>query len=152
MARQLTISEIATPAPEEDFQSAATSTFDQWVASARRLQELRQREETLFTRLNHPSPNDLQPKGVMRRPYHQLFEKLINWLSGRDHALLTELDAFRVEHMVTDYALLTELNAINIEHMAALELRIEQATEIDQHRRAEERLRLLELLTDYEYR
>jgi len=135
MARQLTLSEFATPAPDENPQKAIASTFDQWVASAQRLQEFRQREEALFARL-YPRSCDLQPKGVIRRLNQLLLEQLINRLLGRDHALLAEL------------------NAVYIEHIATLERRIEQAAEIDQqqYRRAEERLRLLELLTEYEHR
>jgi len=136
MARQLALSEFATPGPDKDLQRSIASTFDQWGASARRLQELRQREEALFTLLYPRSPHDLQPKSVIRRLNQLLFKPLTNWLLGHDHALLSEL------------------NAVHIEHMATLERRIEQAAEIDQwhYRRAEERLRLLELLTDYEQR
>ena len=90
----------------------------------------------MFTLLYPRSPHDLQPKSVIRRLNQLLFKPLTNWLLGHDHALLSEL------------------NAVHIEHMATLERRIEQAAEIDQwhYRRAEERLRLLELLTDYEQR
>lgn len=90
-----------------------------------RLDSLRQREHDLLTRIYFKSPSSVDPEPALRRLFRWLVLRPLSFLVGREHLLLAELNTVHVARL--DWAGL---------HADLLE----------------RRLRLLELLTDYDHR
>lgn len=114
----------------EDNRFETVSAIDQSNV-ARTLKSLQQREHHLLTRIFFRSPFTLHAESRMSRLWRLLVLRPFSFLIGRD------------------YLLLSELNAIHVARLDSIEA-LERVQE-EQIAHLERRLRVLEMLADYEY-
>lgn len=101
---------------------------DEWQAAAQKLRALQQQEYDLMKRIYFIDPVQTRSESAAHRLFRLLVLRPLSFLSGREHLLLARL------------------NSVHVLRMDAHEVRMD---EIDQVYRS--RLKLLELLTDYDY-
>ena len=143
----LDLPSMAEPSPSPELEYAI-----------RQLELLEQREQDLLTRLYFRSPADDRPERRLRRWFRLLARRPLSFLAGRDHLLLMELTAVHA-------ARLDQMNQIYRTRLDQFTIKIAQLHQLygdrtkqnrllfDYHReRLERRLKLLEALTDYDYR
>lgn len=102
-----------------------------WKANALRLQEIDQREFELLTSIYFRDPTDSMPGDAFHRLYRLLFKRLPSLVTGREATLRAELN--------NNYR----------ERINQLKNRIELVELMRQQ--TDERLKLLELITEYDY-
>lgn len=138
-ARELTLSAVSGNFPDEIFEgkpSGAESFFGSWQEVSRQFQDFRQREQDLLYRIYFRSPADPDPEPSLHRISRLVFKRLPNLLTGREHLLLAELNALHVARME------------QIEQaLIRLYLQMDQLNS-----QMLERLKLLEILMEYDYR
>lgn len=123
VARRLIQGELFEPASE---------LSEAWQAANERAKALRQREHDLLTRIYFKAPADDRPESALKRWFRLLVLRPLSFLIGRDYLLLAELNTVHVARMD------------QMDKMHALyQLSRDQL---------ERRLKLLEILTDYDYR
>jgi hypothetical protein len=105
----------------------------EWEAANQRLQEFRQREYDLLTRIYFKSPLDDRPEPILRRLFRLFVLCPLSFIIGRDYLLRAELNTVHVARM-------DKLEQVNRLYLELIRHQLEQ------------RLSLLEILTDYEYR
>jgi hypothetical protein len=115
----------------ELFESASDFSEARQAAN-RQAQALRQREHDLLTRIYFKAPRDDRPEPALKRWFRLLVLRPLSFLIGRDYLLLAEL---------------------NTVHVARMD-RMDRMDELHQSSRdqLERRLKLLEILSDYDYR
>jgi GT2 family glycosyltransferase len=99
----------------------ASLVMEGWLAQ---IGELSNKEHELMARIHFHSPSEPVPASVLRRLYRLVFKRIPGWLSGREERLQTELYNVRIERV----------NQLQ---------RVEYALY--------ERLKMLEILTEYEH-
>ncbi len=97
---------------------------DEWEMTSQKVRALQQSEYDLMKRIYFIDPTKTQSESTAHRLYRLLVLRALSFLSGREHLLLAEL------------------NTVHVARMNELEV-------IDQI--CHSRLKLLELLTDYDY-
>ncbi|MGB7118024.1 MAG: hypothetical protein WBD56_17945, partial [Anaerolineales bacterium] len=102
-----------------------------WKANAVRLQEIDQHESELLTSIYFRDPTDSMPEDALQRLYRLLFKRLPSLVTGREATLRAELDNNHRER----------INQLK-NRIELVELKRQQT---------DERLKLLELITEYDY-
>jgi len=117
---------------------------------------LQQREHDLLERIHFRSPNDTQPETKWRRLFRLLVLRPLNFLSGREHLLLAELNAVHTARMdLIEQSYRTSLEQVNvkIEQVNGLyRQRVDQTISLFHYHREqlERRTKLLETLIEYD--
>lgn len=118
----------------------------EWESIEKKLQALRQQEHDLLTRIYFRSPSDDSIESIPHRLFRLLVRRPLSFLIGRDYFLLSKLNTVHVARMDT----MNKMNHLHHLHHRLLEqlyiLTQEQRTQVCQ------RLSLLKVLTDYDYR
>jgi GT2 family glycosyltransferase len=122
-ARRLIQGDVFEPAPE---------LSEAWQAAHGRAQALRQREHDLLTRIYFKAPADDRPEPTLKRWFRLLVLRPLSFLIGRD------------------YLLLAELNTVHVARMDQMD-KMDRLYQLSRNQ-LERRLKLLEILTDYDYR
>jgi hypothetical protein len=98
----------------------------------RRADALRRREIDLLTRIYFIAPAEVQPEAAVHRLIRLLIKRPLSFISGREHLLLAELNTV---HVMRQDVLLEEVRLLGAYQQLA-----------------DQRVDLLKLLTDYDYR
>jgi len=134
-ARELTLSAISGDSPENGIEGelpGSESLAGSWRGISKQFQDLQQREQELLYRIYFRSPNDPTPEPFLNRISRLVFKRLPNLVTGREHLLLAEL------------------NALHVARMEQIEGTLIKMDQFDSQ--LQERLRLLEILMEYDYR
>ncbi len=98
----------------------------------RRADAVRQREYDLLSRIYFRAPDEIQPETTANRLLRLLVKRPLSFISGREHLLLAELNTV---HVMRQDILVEELRMLSAYQQLA-----------------DQRVELLKLLTDYDYR
>jgi len=106
-----------------------------WQACRQRLELLRQREYDLLTRIYFTPRSSDQSERLIRRLFRLLMQRPLSLLTGREHLLLADLNTVHVARMDE----IETMDSISRQYLSQLS-------------QLSRRARVLEILTEYDYR
>jgi GT2 family glycosyltransferase len=129
LRRSFAVSEKLSPAGPD---WGPSNLAGEWEAAKHRLRTLQRREHDLLTRIYFKPPSADRSEPTLGRFFRLLVLRPLSFFIGRD------------------YLLLSELNTVHVARMDQLRHQMDLVERM--YREMERRLRLLEVLTDYDYR
>jgi GT2 family glycosyltransferase len=154
---------------KEDMAASQPSETEAYRQADRAIQELQKRQHDLLARIHFRSPSSNEPEPAWRRFLRLFVLRPLSFLVGRDYLLLAQLNAVhvarldaiqhreqlhheRVREAFDTYNARLELLNQNLGALVQ-DGAAQQEQILDYHRQElDRRLRLLEILVDYEYR